>query len=628
MYQNTCGAAAAGAGVCAQTDKDCQDLICKEPQVPPVETDYSGFDVVKATQYGAVFRVKELIEAGYDVNQKDSETVTLLHWAAINNRKEIIKYLIDKGAEVNAVGGELHATPLHWATRQGHLDACVILMNANADPALRDAEGCSCLHLAAQFGHTALVAYFVARGVSPDSADRTGMTPLMWAVWKICSLDPTRLLLTLGANPNLTDSTHGNTALHWAIMARNATAITTLILQGHANLNVANRRGESPLQMIQSQAGSIWINPKVAELVKEHAQSHSSRGFLSKFATDKRLRWWLMVGTPFMVFYTTGALLGTNILIIIKIFLIVCLYIVIHYLGRLFYDDRLMALLPLSIYLSTKIWFYFTWFIYIAPAVGFMTTIAFLLSSALLWYNFLKSWLGDAGVLPTNKKLQFRTILELAEKGSSGFEPSSFCSACLVRRPLRSKHCSICNRCVARFDHHCPWVANCIGAKNHHHFIGFLACLVIMCLQMLLGAFSFWKSDPNCHALDLQNNKTVWETVMAVEQCDTWVAWVSAHAAFHGIWVFMLLICQLYQIVILGMTTNERMNKGRYSHFIANRGKSPFSKGPVRNLLEFFECTLFGCRKAEHQDWLNSFEFDQTVEGEPLLSSKENFQYV
>lgn len=59
----------------------------------------------------------ELIEAGADVNQPDSETVTLLHWAAINNRKDIVKYLIAKGAVVDAIGGELASTPLHWATR-------------------------------------------------------------------------------------------------------------------------------------------------------------------------------------------------------------------------------------------------------------------------------------------------------------------------------------------------------------------------------------------------------------------------------------------------------------------------------------------------------------------------------
>jgi ankyrin repeat protein len=286
MYQNACGAAAASAGGCVGSERDCHSLISKEPAVPAVEHDYSGFDIVKATQYGAFARVKELVDAGYNVNQRDSETVTLLHWAAINNRKDIIKFFIEKGAEVDAVGGELNATPLHWATRQGHLDAVVILMNAGTDPTLRDAEGCSCIHLAAQFGHTALVAYFIARGISPDLVDRAGMTPLMWSCWKICSLDPTRLLLTLGASPNLTDH-QGNTALHWAILARNTSAITTLILQGQASLNVPNHRGDTPLSMLQTQLGAIWIGSKVAERIKEAVHNGHSRNILTKVTKDK-----------------------------------------------------------------------------------------------------------------------------------------------------------------------------------------------------------------------------------------------------------------------------------------------------------------------------------------------------
>lgn len=51
---------------------------------------------------------------------------------------------------------------------------------AGADPGLKDAEGLSCLHIAAQFGHTAIVAYFIAKGLSPDLLDRGGMTPIMW----------------------------------------------------------------------------------------------------------------------------------------------------------------------------------------------------------------------------------------------------------------------------------------------------------------------------------------------------------------------------------------------------------------------------------------------------------------
>lgn len=120
------------------------------------------------------------------------------------------------------------------------------------------------------------------------------------------------------------------------------------------------------------------------------------------------MRLWCMVGTPFMAFYIAGAILGTNLIILIKIFLLVCLYIVIHYMGQVLYDDRLMALLPLSIYLSTKGWFYFTWLIYIMPVTHIFTTAVFLASSGLLWYCFLKSWIGDAGVVPTSQQLQFR----------------------------------------------------------------------------------------------------------------------------------------------------------------------------------------------------------------------------
>lgn len=42
-------------------------------------------------RYGMLERCEELVEAGYDVRQPDKENVTLLHWAAINNRQELVK---------------------------------------------------------------------------------------------------------------------------------------------------------------------------------------------------------------------------------------------------------------------------------------------------------------------------------------------------------------------------------------------------------------------------------------------------------------------------------------------------------------------------------------------------------
>lgn len=229
MYKSAISAAA--SGTCAEPDQEREGLLPQDAPPAPADQDYSGFDIVKATQYGAIARVKELVESGWDVNQPDTETVTLLHWAAINNRKAIIKYFLEKGAKVDAIGGELNATPLHWATRQGHLGATLLLLTARADPTLKDAEGCACIHLAAQFGHTPVVAFLVTQGVNIDMPDNGGMTALMWSCWKASAVDPTRLLITLGASTGLTDLSHGNTALHWAIMARNMNAITTLIVQ-------------------------------------------------------------------------------------------------------------------------------------------------------------------------------------------------------------------------------------------------------------------------------------------------------------------------------------------------------------------------------------------------------------
>nr|CAD7444734.1 unnamed protein product [Timema bartmani] len=607
-----------------QCDHSEPNTIFQEPVTTASEYDCSGFDIIKATQYGSLSRVRELIEAGHDVNQPDTETVTLLHWAAINNRQEIIRYYISKGAGVDVVGGELLATPLHWATRQGHLGSVTLLMQHGADPSLRDGEGCSCIHLAAQFGHTAIVAYFVAKGVNVNMQDRNGMTPLMWSAYKVSSLDPTRLLLTFDACTTTQDKIHGNTALHWAILSRNHTAVSTLVTHG-ANLDIANTQGETPFSLLKSHKNSTWLGKKVLEKIYEMSGS-KRRNPCYRITRDKRLRFWCMVATPFLAFYAIGLVLESNQLYLVKLGLLVVGYIIVHTTSQVLFDERLMNLLPMSIYLATKFWMYVTWFVWIAPHVDLWLSVLFTFFSLVLWYNFLRAWRGDPGVLTNTQEEKYRTIIELAERG--GFEPQWFCSSCLVRRPIRSKHCSVCNRCVAKFDHHCPWVGNCIGAKNHRYFMGYLVMLLIMCMFLLYGCMLFWLV-----MCDTSSSLGFWTVFANIARCDAWVAWVAANAALHSTWVITLFFCQLYQIMCLGMTTNERMNSGRYKHFHTSgrtgmETRSPFHRGICQNLVDFSEFRCFGLLKPDSTDWLTRYDIKQSVEQVPLLSAKENYQYV
>ena len=70
------------------------------------------------------------------------------------------------------------------------------------------------------------------------------------------------------------------------------------------------------------------------------------------------------------------------------------------------------------------------------------------------------------------------------------------CNTCYIFRGPGVSHCKKCNNCVENFDHHCPWLGNCIGKNNYTMFIIFLICFNIIifteltsCIIVLIEAF-------------------------------------------------------------------------------------------------------------------------------------------
>ncbi|KAF9046541.1 DHHC palmitoyltransferase-domain-containing protein [Panaeolus papilionaceus] len=77
--------------------------------------------------------------------------------------------------------------------------------------------------------------------------------------------------------------------------------------------------------------------------------------------------------------------------------------------------------------------------------------------------------------------------------------PGKWCRKCWGPKPERAHHCSFCNRCVLKMDHHCPWLgAKCIGHRTYPAFVHFLTCISFLSLYIaVVSGNALWYAFHN-----------------------------------------------------------------------------------------------------------------------------------
>ncbi|XP_053735110.1 palmitoyltransferase ZDHHC9 [Synchiropus splendidus] len=224
--------------------------------------------------------------------------------------------------------------------------------------------------------------------------------------------------------------------------------------------------------------------------------------------------------------------------------------------------------------------------VHLSPAIPVFAAVLFLFVMAML----LRTSFSDPGVLPRALPEE-ATFIEMEIEAANGNVPAGqrppprirnvqinnqivklkYCYTCKIFRPPRASHCSICDNCVDRFDHHCPWVGNCVGKRNYRYFYLFTLSLSLLTIYI----FTFDIVHVVMRSVDNGFLNTLKETPGTV---------LETLVCFFTLWSVVGLTGFHTYLISLNQTTNEDI-KGSWSG--KNRVQNPYShKNFMKNCCE------------------------------------------
>ncbi|XP_023807076.1 probable palmitoyltransferase ZDHHC14 isoform X1 [Oryzias latipes] len=242
-----------------------------------------------------------------------------------------------------------------------------------------------------------------------------------------------------------------------------------------------------------------------------------------------------------------------------------------------FYLTLVLILVTCGLFFTFDCWFLAEQLTPIIPVIG---AVLFLFVIGTL----LRTSFSDPGVLPRatpDEAADLERQIDVAN-GSTGYRPPprtkevvingqtvklKYCFTCKIFRPPRASHCSLCDNCVERFDHHCPWVGNCVGKRNYRFFYMFILSLSF--LTVFIFAFVITHIILNSQRIGfLSALKDSPASVLEVVVC------------FFSVWSIVGLSGFHTYLISSNQTTNEDI-KGSWSSKRSKDNYNPYSYGNI-----------------------------------------------
>ena len=189
--------------------------------------------------------VKYLINHGADISKTNDRKQTALHYASVYGHLQVVELLLSKGAGID-VEDKWCCTPLILATKWERSDISLHLINHGADLNKTDGHKRTALHYAIKYCHLEVVELLLSKGAGIDVEDKWCRTPLMFAAQRGCS-DILLHLINHGANLNKTN-VNKRTALHYAIEFGHLEVVELLLSKG-AGIDVEDKWCRTPLML-------------------------------------------------------------------------------------------------------------------------------------------------------------------------------------------------------------------------------------------------------------------------------------------------------------------------------------------------------------------------------------------